>query len=197
MGFIAALTHGLKRAVDLVKSVSDKPVIYDHQKGMTDIPDLGRWFAKILRRDGVDAAIGFPQSGRDTLIEWVGALRELGVVPIVGGEMTHRGFLRSSGGYVCDDSPQRIYEDASMLDVEHYVIPGSRVERALIYADMVSKRIHDPVFLLPGVRSSEDVRIIASNLLPRYRNIHVIVGRAVISSKDPASVVEDMARHLR
>lgn len=196
MGFIAALTHGLGNVVGLVRSVSDKPIIYDHQKGMTDIPDLGSWFAKILKRSGVDAAIGFPQSGRETLVEWVRALRDEGVVPIVGGEMTHRGFLRSGGGYICDDSPQRIYEDASALGVEHYILPGSVVERALLYAGIVGKRIQDPVFLLPGIRDERDVEKIASSLLPSYRYVHVIVGRAVTLSRDPVSVVERMARGL-
>jgi len=197
VGFIAALTHGLKKTVDLVRGVSDKPIIYDHQKGMTDIPDLGSWYAKILRRSGVDAAIGFPHSGRDTLVKWVEALRDEGIVPIVGGDMTHEGFLRSSGGYVCDDSPKRIYEDASALGVEHYVLPGSKIERALLYADMIRKRIQDPVFLLPGIRNEKDAENIASHFLPSHRYVHIIVGRAVILSEDPASAVEKIASHMR
>ena len=49
IGFIAGLTHGLGRVVQTIRRHSSKPIIYDHQKAATDIPDMGTKFAALVR----------------------------------------------------------------------------------------------------------------------------------------------------
>ncbi len=72
VGLDLALGYGLPRLVETTKSINPNSVfIYDHQKGGTDIPDLGRNFANRCRSSGVDAVILFPQSGPATQEYWV------------------------------------------------------------------------------------------------------------------------------
>lgn len=194
IGSAVALAHGLVRVVDLVKSLSSAPVIYDHQKAMTDVPHTAGDFARILRISGVDAAIGFPLSGPGVLASWVEALRGEGVVPIVGGEMTHEGFLRGEGGYVCDDSPERIYRAASDLRVSHYVVPGNMVERSSRYSQIVRERVARPVFLSPGF--SEDPRSLGRLSKILGPSFHAIVGRAVLRAGDPLEAVRKLYKAL-
>src|SRR3989344_1534313 len=76
VGFELGLMHGLPRVVELTRKYSSKPIIYDHQKAGTDIPDTGRNFAKTMKNAGVDAVIFFPQSGPETERAWIEAAME-------------------------------------------------------------------------------------------------------------------------
>jgi len=89
LGFSLGLRFGLARAVETVRAATAKPVIYDHQKAGTDIPQTGRDFAAVCRESAVEAGILFPHAGPATLEAWIDALSEAGVVPIVGAVMTH------------------------------------------------------------------------------------------------------------
>ena len=197
IGLEAAISQGLKTIVKIIKRISDKPVIYDHQKAMNDVPHIGRGFAKVLREAGVDAAIGFPHAGPRTMATWVEALRGEGVIPIIGGEMTHEGYLRSEGGYICDDTPGRIYSEALELGVEHFVLPGNKVDKALRYAEIIARRVKDPVFLLPGARMYIDWDRISSEMIPIYRNVHLIVGRTILRRDLSVDMLETIVRRLK
>ena len=66
VGFELGLGFGLPAVVEAVRRHTDKPVIYDHQKAGTDIPDTGKGFARVVKRAGVDTIILFPQAGPET-----------------------------------------------------------------------------------------------------------------------------------
>ncbi|MEM4971364.1 MAG: hypothetical protein QXE01_08950 [Sulfolobales archaeon] len=197
IGLEASISHGLRAVVKVIRSVSDKPIIYDHQKAMNDTPHIGRGFARVLREAGVDAAIGFPHAGPKTMAAWIDALRGEGVIPIIGGEMTHEEYLRSEGGYICDDAPERIYLTALELGIEHFVLPGNKVDKALKYAEIIARKARDPVFLLPGARVYSDWDRISSEMIPLYRNVHLIVGRAILRKDLSVDILETMARRLK
>ncbi|MCK4247944.1 MAG: orotidine 5-phosphate decarboxylase, partial [Methanomicrobia archaeon] len=95
VGFFLGLDYGLPKIVEIARKYTDKPVIYDHQKAGTDIPDMGGKFAKICKKAGVDAVILFPQSGPETEKAWIEAAKEEGLGIIVGGLMTHPKYKKS------------------------------------------------------------------------------------------------------
>ena len=68
IGLELGLAHGLPQVVTLIRGLLNNPppIIYDHQKGGTDIPSLGRNFAHVLAKARVDAAILFPFGGDAT-----------------------------------------------------------------------------------------------------------------------------------
>ena len=63
--------QGLAAAVSMVrKSLGpDFPIIYDHQKGGNDIPDMGMQFAEVLKKSGVK--ISMETSGAVALIFFI------------------------------------------------------------------------------------------------------------------------------
>lgn len=48
VGFSLALRFGLPQVVSCIRGESNLPIIYDHQKAGTDIPDTGDDFAAIM-----------------------------------------------------------------------------------------------------------------------------------------------------
>ena len=67
LGFALGLAHGLPESVRRIREWTDKPLIYDHQKAATDIPDTGALFADVLKAAGIDEAILFPHTGPHVL----------------------------------------------------------------------------------------------------------------------------------
>lgn len=95
IGLELVIRYGLPavvRAINETIKVSDHdpeppliPVIYDHQKGGNDIPELGKKFAEAVAEAGVDAVILFPFAGPTTLTKWVLACANAGLHVLVGG----------------------------------------------------------------------------------------------------------------
>ena len=112
LGFALGLGWGLPRAVERLRALTDKPLIYDHQKAATDIPDTGGLFAQVMAQAGLDEVILFPQAGPRTLEAWALALKERDLKTIVGGVMTHPAYLACEGGFLGDDAPGRMYAAA-------------------------------------------------------------------------------------
>ena len=63
VGLELVIPFGLGRVAEAIRKYSQLPIIYDHQKGGTDIPDLGPKFAKAVKSAGADAVILFPFGG--------------------------------------------------------------------------------------------------------------------------------------
>lgn len=103
------------------------PIIYDHQKAGNDIPDMGKQFAEVLKNSGVNATILFPFAGPATQEAWTKACFDAGLQVLTGGVMTHPQFLVSEGGYIADESVERIYRLACKLGVRDFVVPGNKI----------------------------------------------------------------------
>lgn len=195
IGFVLALSIGLPRAVEVARKYTDKPLIYDHQKAATDIPETGAAFAKVCRSAGIDAVILFPQAGPETERAWVDYARneELGV--IVGGLMTHKKFVRSEGGYIADEAIIEMYELAANLGVCDYVVPGNnpvaiRKIRAMLEREHAHPVLYSPGFISQGGKISSSAEAAGE----RY---HAIVGRGIYEAKDMKSAALALCRELK
>lgn len=182
LGFALALSVGLPRAVEVARRYTDKPLIYDHQKAATDIPDTGKAFAKVCKRAGIDAVILFPHAGPETERAWIDyALSEdLGV--IVGGMMTHKRYVRSDGGYIADEAVIEMYEGAARLGVNDYVVPGNNPETIRKIRAMLERERARPVFYSPGFVAQGGT--IAESVKVAGDHYHAIVGRAIYDAPD-------------
>ena len=98
IGLELCLKFGIPEVVKVIGENTSLPIIYDHQKAANDIPELGEKFAKAVK--GVDAVILFPFTGPETEKAWIQACVKEKLKVIVGGEMTHKGFLESEGGFI-------------------------------------------------------------------------------------------------
>jgi len=189
LGCILTLTYGLPALVAAAKEITDLPLIYDHQKAATDIPDVAKGFAEVCARAGIGAAIIFPQAGPETGAAFAAALLERNLVPIVGGEMTHPKYLAKEGGFIRDEAPREMYELGAELGVTHFVIPGNRPESIERYSRTLSGIVASPKFLMPGIgRQGGDVSSAFRAAGPN--SCYAIIGSGIYRAADVRKATE-------
>ncbi|HLD58731.1 MAG TPA: orotidine 5'-phosphate decarboxylase / HUMPS family protein [archaeon] len=177
IGFELALQYGLPKVVKTARKHTDKPIIYDHQKAGTDIPDTGKGFAAVCKKAKLDAAILFPQAGPETEKAWIIALKEAGIEVIVGGEMTHKGYLESESGYIQNEAPKRMYELAVTVGVKDFVVPGNKPEKITFYKSFLESKGIEPVFYSPGLIAQGGK--ISDSAKAAGKKWHAIIGRGI------------------
>jgi len=190
-GFSLGLTHGLPKVVDAIRSVSEKPIIYDHQKAATDIPDTGKLFNQIMKHSGINEVILFPQAGPVTLKAWVEAVLENDMKVIVGGIMTHPAFIESEGGFIKDEAVTEIYKLAYDSGARDFVVPLTKPD--------ATKKLYSTAgldetcnFYSPGYGKQGGDPAQFDFIKTHY----LIVGRSLIGASDPADYVRKTAKEL-
>lgn len=172
------------------------PIIYDHQKGGTDIPDLGPEFAEMLRDCHIPAAILFPFGGVATQEFWIKACQEAGIIVLVGGHMTHKGFLTTEGGYIAPEVPALIYRRAASWGVTHFVVPGNKPDLVAKYREVVEGELGEgkATFYAPGFIEQGGVISEAAKAAGEW--FHGIVGRAVTKAEDKVAALQELTSQL-
>ncbi len=194
IGFTLGLRFGLRTVSESLKKINPLPVIYDHQKAGTDIPQMGEPFALTCKEGYVDGVIIFSQAGPKTLDSFISAIFHHGMTPIVGGVMTHSGYLASDGGYIVDNAPQYIFEAALAKGVTQFVLPGNKPDLSRKYTEILKKKPGRSV-MMPGIGSQGgelDVAFSACAGLQSY----AIIGSAIYSAKDPSAALGRFVRSL-
>lgn len=192
VGFSLGLSYGLPKVVEAIKSLSDKPIIYDHQKAATDIPDTGKLFAKIMRNSKLDEVILFPQAGPSTLEAWVKALQDEQLRVIVGGIMTHPRFVVSEGGYIRDEAVIDMYRRSHELGVDSFVIPLTKPDATKqVYGK--AELDENCVFYSPGFGSQGGDAAQFGFLKTHY----LIVGRSLLGASDPVSYLRQVEGEIK
>jgi orotidine-5'-phosphate decarboxylase len=192
VGLELGLRFGIPVVVDTIRKYTDLPIIYDHQKAATDIPDLGEKFARAVK--GVNAVILFPFTGPETEKFWIKACKKAKLGIIVGGEMTHKAFLESEGGFISEKEALKIYEIAAEEKINDYVVPGNKPEKIKLYKAFLEARGIKPVFYSPGlVTQGGDIVEGAKVAGNRW---HAIIGRALYNAKDINKAAKEMVKNL-
>lgn len=190
VGFILGLNYGLSNVVEAVREITDLPVIYDHQKASTDIPEMGPEFAATMKKAGVDSAIIFPQSGPASEEAFIKALISAGILPMIGGEMTHPKYLESDGGYIKNNAPEQMYEIGARAGAEFFIVPGNKIDAIRKYSKMLSA-ITKPRFCFPGIgRQGGDIEA-AFNACAC--SSYAIIGSSIYKSTDQKKAAEQFA----
>lgn len=191
-----AILHGLPKLVKIVRSFTNKPIIYDHQKWMTDIPDSGQDIIDSVKKSGADAIIGFPQSGPATQEAYIKACQESGLGIIVGGEMTHPKYKTSEGGYIADEALDRMYLLSARLGVTDFVVPGNRKERVEHYMKLLKPEVKGqisfwaPGFVAQGGSISDAAKVAGESF-------HAIVGRGIYQAKDMHAAALELSSQIK
>jgi len=192
IGLELALRYGIPAVVDAIRKYTNLPIIYDHQKAANDIPELGEKFAKAVK--GVDAVILFPFTGPETEKAWIKACKNEKLGVIVGGEMTHKGFLESEGGFISEKESLKIYEIAAENKIHDYVVPGNKPEKIKLYKAFLEARGVKPVFYSPGlIAQGGDI---TESAKAAGDNWHAIIGRALYNAKDINKAAKEMVKNL-
>lgn len=208
VGAILGLKYGLRAIAEIVSTYTDHPIIYDHQKFGTDIPEIcGGAMLEVIKDAGINIVIIFPQAGPETLKATIIGSDDLKLrdkvkgcynfelTPIVGGEMTHDKYIASEGGYLTDDAPERMYLDAARLGVEYFVVPGTKVDKMKKYRSLLAKATKHPKFLFPGIgREYQGGDIVeAFNAVKPYAS-YAIVGRSIYAANDMKEITERLCK---
>ena len=191
IGFELVIPFGMDKVVKTVRKITKLPIIYDHQKAGTDIPEIGEKFMKACKL--VDAVILFPQAGPETEVAWIKAAQEAKMQVIIGGEMTHQAYLKEAGGFIDDNAPKRMYEIAASMDVTDFVIPGNKPDKAIEYVNLIKNKIKNPIFYSPGLIAQGGS---IGELAKKLDSWHAIIGRAIYEAKDMRKAAEELAKEL-
>ena len=192
IGLELCIPYGICQVIDTVRKQTDLPIIYDHQKAATDIPELGEKFARAVK--GVDAVILFPFTGPETEKAWISACKKAKLGVIVGGEMTHKGFLESEAGFISEKESLKIYEIAAEQKINDYVVPGNKPEKIKLYKTFLEARGLKPVFYSPGlIAQGGNITESAKAAGERW---HAIVGRALYNAKNINKVAKELVQNL-
>lgn len=183
VGLELVISFGLSEVSKRIRQLSELPIIYDHQKGGTDIPALGLKFARAVKSGGADAVILFPFGGAATEREWIKACQGEGLVVLVGGHMTQKEFLEGEGGFIADSSPEQIYTIAAKSSISDFVVPGNKPEFVLEYRQLLENllgkdnfSLYAPGFISQGGDITETGKVAGNNW-------HAIVGGAIYSKQ--------------
>ncbi|MFI5412840.1 MAG: orotidine 5'-phosphate decarboxylase / HUMPS family protein [Candidatus Micrarchaeales archaeon] len=195
IGFMLGLTYSLPKVVEIARKYTDKPLIYDHQKAATDIPDTAKSFMELNKDAGINAVILFPHTGPETERAWIYRAMDNGLGVIVGGIMTHPGYLVSEGGFMIDEGALDIYRIAAKAGVTNFVVPGTKPEMIKMSREVVEKEKVDPEFYPPGFGAQnsnvEEAKKVLGSLW------HPIVGRQMLpKDKDYRKAAEETIAQL-
>ena len=191
LGFSLGLSHGLPETVRRIREWTDKPLIYDHQKAATDIPDTGALFGDVMKAAGITEVILFPHTGPRTLEAWVRAMQERELKTIVGAVMTHPAYLVSEGGYIADEAAAAIYKQSARLGVAAFVTPLTKPEVvAKLAAEVpftVEQEFYSPGF---GAQGGDPGKF------PALKRHYLIMGRSLLAAADPAKKLAEVEEEL-
>lgn len=191
VGFELVIAFGMEKTAKAIRKITSLPIIYDHQKAGTDIPEMGGKFMQACKY--ADAVILFPQAGPETEISWINAAQKAKMNVIIGGEMTHKSYLKSGGGFIDESAPKRIYEIAASMGVLDFVVPGNKPDKCLEYKKIIEAKIKNPVFYSPGLVTQGGS---ISELAGKLDSWHAIIGRAIYEAKDMEKAAKEMAANL-
>ncbi len=195
VGFSLALRHGLPATVSVIREVTQLPVIYDHQKAGTDIPQMGEPFSRACREAGAQAVIIFPHSGPKVLEAFIKGAFEHRLVPVVGLVMTHPAYLQSEGGYLRDDAPQLICESALSLGVTDFVLPGTKPDVVRRFSKSAFAGIEGVTIMMPGIGTQGGSIKSAFEAAAPHRRF-AIVGSAIYGAEDPKIALQNLAKEV-
>jgi orotidine-5'-phosphate decarboxylase len=192
LGLTATLRLGLEGAVKLLRAVTDRPLIYDHQKAGPDVPDMAAKFAATCRAAGVDGLVLFPVAGPRAVREFVGHALKNQLLPLVGGDLPLPDYNVAGGGFIADDALERIFVLALEIGAQHFIVPANRPEKVRRHAEALKRALPRPSLFLPGIGPLGGSITATFEQAPGC-NLYAVVGRAIYGAPDPAEAARRLA----
>ncbi len=192
VGLTLTLPLGLPEAIRRLRTVTDLPLIYDHQKAGPDVPDMASKFAETCRQAGADGLILFPLAGPRAVDGFVGQALAERLLPIVGGDLPLADYNESGGGYVIDNALKLIFERAIAAGADHFVVPGNTPAKVAQHAAWLVDALECPQLFIPGIGalggSIADTFAAAAGC-----RAYAVVGRAVYGADEPTEAARRRA----
>lgn len=197
LGLTTVMAFGLKEAVRRLRAITDKPILYDHQKAGPDMPDMAGKFTAICADAAVDGLILFPVAGPTAVDSFVGSSLKAGITPVVGGEIPVPDYGASGGGYLLDDALDRILARAAAARANHFVLPAHDVLKIRRWSHWISTKVRNPVVFLTGFGAQGgtiESAFEASNSCPQR---FAIVGRMITRAANPGAAAKKLFEEMQ
>jgi orotidine-5'-phosphate decarboxylase len=192
IGFELVIPFGIKEVIKTIRKHTKLPIMYDHQKAGTDIPEMGDKFMKAIK--GVDSVILFPMAGPITEEKWIKAAYKEKLHIIVGGEMTHKGYMERGGGYILNMAPKKIFKVAANLGIRDFVVPGNKPFMIKEYRRFLESFGLKPTFYSPGLIAQGGS--LTEGAKAAGENWHAIVGRGIYKASNMKKAAEKLVESL-
>jgi len=192
LGMTTVLRMGLGETIRQMRSHTDLPLLYDHQKAGPDVFDMAAKFAGLCAEARVDGLILFPTAGPRSVDAFVGETLKRGMLPLVGGDLPFPDYNVAGGGYVADNALDLIIDRAIDAGACHFVVPGNTTDKLRHHVPRVLDKLKAPVFVVPGIGP------LGGNLGDLVRaasgcSVYGVVGRAIYGADDPAKAARALA----
>jgi len=185
IGMTLVLKNGIQKVTGAVRKHTDLPIIYDHQKFGTDIAEIcSGEILQIIKDAGADALVVFPHAGIETLKSIIKECFRIGLIPIVGGDMSHTGYYVEDGGYIDEGASQKIYIDAATIGVTHFILPCSKLERIKIYMHKLVNIVSNPQIFITGIREEVSEEFLEACKIIHSYNSYAVIGRGITEEEN-------------
>jgi len=195
VGFSLTLRLGLPGTVELIRELSDLPIIYDHQKAGTDIPSMANPFAEACAEAGVSAVIVFPLAGPKTLDSFIKAALENELIPVIGITMTHQAFLQSEGGFIDDNAARLIGKIALDLGVQNFVLPGNKPQKVQAVCTEILTTCTPLHIMMPGIGTQGGQITEAFRAVGKHYPF-AIIGSSIYKASNPRNALTKFAAEV-
>ncbi|MEA2036778.1 MAG: orotidine 5'-phosphate decarboxylase / HUMPS family protein [Nanoarchaeota archaeon] len=192
IGFELVIPLGIKEVIKTIRKRTKLPIIYDHQKGGTDIPEMGEKFMKAVK--GVDYVIIFPMTGPVSEEKWIKAAFKERLHLIIGGDMTHKAYLERGGGFIHNMAPKQMFKIGVNLGVRDFVVPGNKPFMIAEYRRFLESFGVKPIFYSPGLITQGGS--LTEGAKAAGDNWHAIVGRALYNAKNINKKAKELVKAL-
>jgi hypothetical protein len=156
LGTRLLIKYGLRDISSLIKKQTSKPLLYDHQKFGNEIPEICSGdILDDIKDSGIDGIVILPLTGKKVLESIVKKCNKINLLPVVCGDLSYWGYFSSEGGYVENDTQQKIYIDAAKLGVSHLIMSCNRIDRIKIYCNELNAIIGQLKIFFTAISSTE------------------------------------------
>lgn len=193
LGSLLALRYGLKSVVKAMRKLTDKALLYDHQKAGLDVPSMAAEYVKVCCDAGVDALILFPLGGPTAVDAFVSETLKAGLAPVVGGALPLKDYLTGGGGYVAKATLARIARRAFDLGARDFVVPATDTDAISHHIKAFAGR--NTRLFMPGIGplGGDITRAFSA---ARGVSAQAIIGRAIYAHADPRKEARRLAREV-
>ena len=135
----------------------------------------------------------FPQAGPETEKAWIDAALDQKLGVIVGGRMTHPGYVISNGGFISDEGAVEMYLIAAERGVRDFVVPGNQPDFIATLGEDLA-HYGDITFYAPGfVTQGGSISHAAKAAGQRW---HAIVGRGIYQADNMHQAAKELSSQI-
>lgn len=182
VGSLLIWKYGFETVINKIRDICDFPIIFDAQKGGTDIPSIVEEQIELVSDYGIEAFIASPLgSGLKTLEAFIDKSFKSDIIPIILLEMTHP----LANAYLKYNAGEAILIRSIKMGVENFVAPGNNPDRIKAYRDLAVNNGKEIKIFSPGVGpqgGGPDKAVSAGTDF-------LIIGRSIYQAENPREQV--------